>query len=114
MPSQSLQTWLTDRRQALDELENALRRVGGAGRGRRYVTQQINYAYAVLRSSQFQEFCRDLHRACIDHLVQWVTPVGLRAGFEESLLLSRKLDMGNPNPGNIGSDFGRFGFDFWS
>ena len=25
----------------------------------------------------------------------------------------RKLDKGNPNPGNLGADFARFGFKFW-
>src|SRR5947199_9531568 len=114
MPSQSLQTWLNERRLALDEIENAHRRVGGAGRGRRYATQQINCAYALLLSSQFQGFCRDLHNECVRLLVQWITPVGLRAGFQETLRLSRKLDTGNPNPGNLGADFARFGIDFWS
>lgn len=28
-------------------------------------------------------------------------------------MLSRKLDRGNPNPGNIGEDFKRFGIAFW-
>jgi hypothetical protein len=26
---------------------------------------------------------------------------------------NRKLDTGNPNPGNLGSDFNRLGFVFW-
>lgn len=30
------------------------------------------------------------------------------------MLEARKLDRGNPNPSNLGSDFGRFGFDFWN
>jgi hypothetical protein len=29
------------------------------------------------------------------------------------LLENRFLDRGNPNPGNIGSDFGRLGLNFW-
>lgn len=37
--------------------------------------------------------------------------------FESFLYLrlteGRKLDAGNPNPGNIGSDFGRLGIEFW-
>src|SRR5262249_2962825 len=28
-------------------------------------------------------------------------------------LFGRKLDRGNPNPGNIGADFNRFALDFW-
>ncbi len=27
---------------------------------------------------------------------------------------NRKLDSGNPNPGNLGSDFNRFGLVFWN
>lgn len=113
MPSRSLKNWLTDRKQALDEIEDAHRKVGGTSRGRRHATQQLNYAYAVLLSSQFQGFCRGLHDECIDCLLQWITPVGARAGLRITLELGRKLDVGNPNPGNIGSDFGRFGLDFW-
>ncbi len=30
------------------------------------------------------------------------------------LTQGRKLDSGNPNPGNLGSDFNRFGLDFWA
>jgi hypothetical protein len=113
MPSLALQTWLTVRKQALDEIENAHRRVGGTRRGRRHATRQLNYAYAVLLSAQFQGFCRELHDECIRYLVQWITPVGLRTAFEKSLLLGRKLDTGNPNPGNLGADFGRFDLEFW-
>jgi hypothetical protein len=77
------------------------------------MTRQINYAYTVLLASQFQGFCRDLHDECIGILVQWIRPVGLQDAFEKALLMNRKLDSGNPNPGNIGSDFNRFGLDFW-
>jgi hypothetical protein len=113
MPSQSLHDWLTVRKQALDEIEHAHVKVSGTGRGRRRATRQINYAYAVFLSSHFQGFCRDLHDECIRILVQWITPVGLRPGFRGTLELNRKLDWGNANPGNIGSDFKRFGIDLW-
>jgi hypothetical protein len=29
------------------------------------------------------------------------------------MVQSRKLNQGNPNPGNLGSDFNRFGLAFW-
>ncbi|HVA47939.1 MAG TPA: hypothetical protein VNH11_16335 [Pirellulales bacterium] len=112
MPSKSLQAWRNERRIALDELEAAHRSVGGTGRGRRYATQQINQAYAVLLSSQFQGFCRDLHRECADYLVQSLTGVLARA-FGALLGENRKLDRGNPTPGNVGSDYNRFGLSFW-
>lgn len=98
---------------ALDEIERAHRSVGGTGPGRRYATQQINQAYAVLLSAQFQGFCRDLHDDCVTHLVQSMASVGAWATFQKAMVGSRKLNTGNPNPGNIGSDFNRFGIRFW-
>ena len=112
MPSMSLQAWRTNRRSALDEMEIAHRSVGGTGPGRRYATQ-INQAYAVLLSSQFQGFCRDLHSECANHYVRTVPSGILRTAIRDGLDQSRKLDKGNPNPGNIGADYNRFGLFFW-
>ena len=113
MPSNSFQKWTTTRITELDEIENAHLQVGGGGRGRRYATQQINHAYTMLLSSQFQGFCRDLHSEAIDHIVRTVTPASLRAVLRAEFTLHRKLDHGNPNRGNIGSDFNRLGLTFW-
>jgi hypothetical protein len=113
MPSQSLTRWRTDRSKALDEIEAAHTSVGGTGPGRRYATQQINQAYAVLLSSQFQGYCRDLHSECVDSLVLGVPSARLRRACKAALVRSRRLDQGNPNPGNIGSDFERLGLPFW-
>jgi hypothetical protein len=113
MPSQSLLNWRSTRSDALDEIEAAHRIVGGPARGRRYATQQINQAYAVLLSSQFQGYCRDLHSESVDYLVQGITPVLLRTASRNAIVLNRKLNQGNPNPGNLGSDFNRFGLVFW-
>jgi hypothetical protein len=113
MPSLALQEWSARRAELLDEMEHAHRAVGGRGPGRRYLTQQINQAYAVLLSSQFQGFCRDLHEECIKWLVSFAASPVLSTIHQGNLLFSRKLDTGNPTPGNIGSDYGRFAFDFW-
>ncbi|HEU0299031.1 MAG TPA: hypothetical protein VFR37_06235 [Longimicrobium sp.] len=102
-----------DARRALDEIESAHRAVGGTGRGRRFAVQQINQAYVVLLSSWFQAYCRDLHTECIDHLVQYVEPSALRPSIRRRYIDGRRLDAGNPNAGNIGSDFDRFGLKFW-
>src|SRR5579884_1815509 len=112
MPSASLQAWRTVRRIALDELEAAHRSVGGMRRGRRYARQQINHAYAVLLSSQFQGYCRDLHSECADYFVDSV-PATLRTALRNVLVQHRRLNMGNPNAGNIGEDYNRFGLPFW-
>jgi hypothetical protein len=111
--SVSLTTWSTTRKIALDEMEAAHRGVGGTGRGRRYATQQINQAYAILVSSHFQGYSRDLHSECVEHLVRSVAPGGYRITLRRLLTQDRKLDKGNPNPGNIGSDFATLGLSFW-
>ena len=117
MPSISLHNWRTRSAKALDEIEAAHAALGGAGPGRRYATQQVNYAYAMLLCSQFQKFCRDLHTECADVLAGGfgTKPIAdaRSAIFKSALVHGRKLDIGNPNPANIGSDFGRFGLDFW-
>jgi hypothetical protein len=98
---------------ALDEIEAAHAAVGGTGPGRRTATQQINQAYAVLLSSQFQGFCRDLHSEAADHFGRHLTPAPARAVVLRRLLTGRKLDTGNPNPGNLGADFGGLGLRLW-
>jgi hypothetical protein len=77
------------------------------------LTQQINQAYAVLLSSQFQGFCRHLHDDCAAYAVASVGSPVLQAMYRSNLVFGRKLDSGNPTPGNIGADFNRFGLSFW-
>jgi hypothetical protein len=113
MPSDSLKEWTVTRCAALDELEAIHRTVGGLRPGRRYATQQINHAYAVLISSQFQGFCRSLHTECSEFLVQGIVSHKLQTSLRNLLTQNRQLDRGSPNPGNIGSDFNRFGILFW-
>jgi hypothetical protein len=74
----------------------------------------VNHAYAVLLSSQFQGFCRDLHSESVDYFVSAVNPTILRSVLRTEFTFSRQLDRGNPDPGNIGSDFNRMGLFFWS
>jgi hypothetical protein len=112
MPSLALIRWRTDRLLALDEIEAAHRSVGGAGPGRRSTTQQLNQAYAVLLSSQFQGYCRDLHTECARAVARALLSPDLQTLMTDTLLLRRSLDIGNPNPGNIGADFERFGLSF--
>jgi hypothetical protein len=114
MPSRSLILWQIRGRRQLDEIEAAHAAVGGVGPGRRSATQQINQAFAVLLSSQFQRFCRDLHSEAADYLTVSINPQQLRYVLRSQLVENRKLDTGNPNPGNLGSDFGRLGISFWA
>lgn len=94
-------------------MEAAHRAIGGIRRGRRYAVEQINHAYAVLLSSQFQGFCRDLHSETANALLGHATIVPLRALLTPALLAGRMLDSRNANPASIGSDFNRFGLQFW-
>lgn len=112
MPSLSLKYWNETAAVALGRMESAHRAVGGTGRGRRYATQQINQSYLMLVSSHFQQFCRSLHSEAAAHLVSGIDPA-LRPIIQASLTVGRKLDQGNPNPGNLGADFGRLGMSFW-
>jgi hypothetical protein len=113
VPSVALQTWKQDAKKALDQIAAAHEAVGGSGPGRRYATQEVNHAYAVLLTSQFQRFCRDLHTEAVAHVVAATSPTSMQPILRARMTEGRKLDQGNPNPGNLGSDFGRFGFSFW-
>jgi hypothetical protein len=88
--------------------------VRGSGPGTRAATQQINQAYAVLLSAQFQGFCREFHFECASAFVAPLPNRPYQYAVLSSLTLNRKLDRGNPNPGNIGSDFSRFKLMFWA
>src|SRR4051794_33196955 len=113
MPSTSYKRWKTSRIDELKEIEQAHAAVGGTGRGRRYATQQINRAYAVLLASQFQGFCRDLHSESVDYLVATMTPGPMRPIIRADMTRGRRLDRGNAQPDSIKDDFGRLGIDLW-
>ena len=116
MLSRALNWWKTDAQITLDNMRAVHALVGGRGPGRRYATGQINNAYVVLLSSQFQKFCRDLHSQAADHIASMI-PATLPWSFRPVVMArftdGRKLDRGNATPGNLGIDFDRFGFDFW-
>ncbi len=114
VPSAAHQGWSIEAARALDEIEAAHRAVGGSGQGRRYATLQLNHAYAMLLSSQFQRFCRNLHSEAVDFLVAHTQPADVAEMLGVALMRGRKLDHGNPNPGNLGADFSRFRMDFWA
>src|SRR5437764_11516805 len=108
MPSISHDKWSTTRAGALDEIEQAHAAVGGTGPGRRYATQQINRAYAVLLASQFQGFCSELHSESIDHLlIVLAPPPALELLMRAEFTRGRHLDRGNAQPGSLGADFNR-------
>lgn len=105
--------WQVNRSAALDEFEEIHSSLGAKTVGIRRARNQINQAYALMLSGQFQGYCRDLHSEAVDHLTRVITPVSIQAIMKQNIEENRKLDSGNPNPGNIGSDFNRFGMRFW-
>lgn len=113
MPSRALDKWHTDRAACLDEIEAAHRSVGGTGPGRRFATREINHAYTLLLSAQFQGFCRDLHTEAADLIAKFLPQVPYQNLLRGELYTNRKLDHGNPIPGNIGADYNRLGVQFW-
>ncbi len=72
MPSHSLVRWIKECAKALDDIEAVHCSIGGSKPGRRYAMQQINYAYAVILSSQFQAFYRDLHSEVVDYFLRGI------------------------------------------
>src|SRR5215468_7919843 len=110
MPSRAYRQWNRMRAAELDEVEAAHALVGGTSRGRRYATQQINRAYAVLLASQFQGFCRDLHTQAVDHLLATLRLAApIHAVVKHEFDTRRQLARGNAQSGSIGADFGRLG-----
>ena len=107
MPSRAYRQWNRRRATEQDQVEAAHTLVGGTARGRRYTTQQINRAYAVLLASQFQGFARDLHTESVDYLVAVIPHPRFRAALREELLRNRQLDTKNATQATIGGDFGR-------
>jgi hypothetical protein len=114
MPSRAYRNWIHTRAIELDQVEAAHTLLGGTGRGRRYTTQQINHAYAVLLAAQFQGFVRDLHTESVDFLVAVIPQPTFRTALRSELLWNRQLDSRNANQGTIGGDFSRLGIvDLW-
>jgi hypothetical protein len=113
MASKALTKWHTVRHQELDELLHAHAKIGGGGPGRRYTTEQLNFAYLVAVAAQFQGFCRDLHSEAVGAFAA-AAPTTLSTILYSTLTKNRSLDKGNANGGTIADDFGRLGMtSFW-
>ncbi len=113
MPSSSRRRWLDERGATLDHFERAFTAARTSGPGSRAVAQQLVQSYVLALSAQFQGFCRDLHLEAVQQLVSLIPVAPLAAVLRDDLILGRRLNAGNPNPGNLGADFGRLGLDLW-
>ncbi|MGH2936563.1 MAG: hypothetical protein ACRDPE_00395 [Solirubrobacterales bacterium] len=111
--SAALDEWREACREVFDEIEPVQARVDRTPGGRRGLTAQINYAYAMLIAAHFQRFCRALHREAAEVLVAQMSDPALADVMEGLLAQDLRLDRGNPTARNLGVDFARFGFRFW-
>ena len=93
MTSKPLRDWAKARAAQLDEIRAAHTAVGGSSSGRRYATQQINQAYLVMLSGQFQGFCRDLHGEAADYVVN-AAPAAIQNVIRRQFMSGRCLDRG--------------------
>ncbi len=108
MPSAAFEHWSTVGMARLDELERVHADATGAGRGRRWGTEQLNRSLFVVLVAQFQRYCRDLHNESIAVHVAHANP--RQAGMLRTLLeRGRRLDVQTPRVSTLGSDFGRLG-----
>ena len=114
--SRALEHWMTIRSCEFAELDHARILLERDDRGRHYANRQLVFDFVILLSSQFQGFCRELHFEVADNMADALLSVHPRgaAALRTRLVAGRKLDQGNPNSGNIGSDFSRIVGDFWS
>jgi len=113
MPSDALLAWQTDRTLRLQKVETDCLHLEAMYPADPDRVQEHIRAYAVLLSSEFQGFCRELHTECAEKLVDTVTPVALRTVLRSQCVYGRKLETGNPNSSNLGADFNRYVLDFW-
>jgi hypothetical protein len=113
MPSDALVVWRAERIPRLQAVEADCLHLEGLHAADPDRVQEYIRAYAVLLCSEFQGFCRDLHTECADRLVDSVSPAPLRTVLRVQCFYGRKLDTANPNAGNLGADFNRYGLDFW-
>ena len=113
MPSDALVAWQTERMPRLQMVEADCLHLEALHAAVPNRVQEFIRSYAVLLSAEFQGFCRDLHDKCAESLVDSVNPPALQAVLRSQCRYGRKLDTGNPNPGNLGADFNRYLFEFW-
>src|SRR4051812_3322453 len=113
MPSDALLAWRNDRIPRLQYVEADCLHLEGLHQSAPERVQEFVRSYAVLLSSEFQGFCRELHSECADKLVDAIAPVHVQVVLRAQCTYGRKLDTGNPNPGNLGADFNRYGVDPW-
>jgi hypothetical protein len=111
--SVALEEWRGPSSLALDEIELLYWQVEFLGAGEPALAEQVNHHYVTLLVAHFQRYCRAVHAEAAEALIASVPDPGLVSVIEELFARACLLDRGNPTPGALGSDFGRFGFRLW-
>jgi hypothetical protein len=109
--------WQGARARRLRRLFDAHKAAEGLGaRGRRWKTEQINWALALLLAAEFQGFARDLHDEAGATFAREASNgnATLESILKARMTQNRQLDKGNANPGNLGSDYKILGLDLWA
>lgn len=115
MASAPLSEWESKRRGRFNELLDAHKEMGGEGRGRRWRTEQVNWALVVRLTGEFQGYSRDLHDEAAYALALRAAGGNqqLELVIATTLKADRKRSRGNPTPDALGRDFSRFGMELW-
>src|SRR5579859_3221421 len=115
MSSQALNGWDGPRAARLNELFAAHAQVGGTAAGRRWETEQINWALVLRLAAEFQGFAKELHTVCAETMAEWTASGNPRVinVLVGGLTLNRELDRRNAQPVSLAVDFRRFGIDLW-
>jgi hypothetical protein len=115
VPSTAYVAWFGYRRARIDQLRVAHRTIGGSGPGRRWATEQLNWALTLRLAAEFQGFARELHDVAVDHLVVVVAGgnLGLVSVLRAGMTARRQLDRGNANPETLKDDYRRLGIQLW-
>lgn len=100
---------------SLGRLARCAPSIGGTGVGRRWRTEQINWALVLRLAAEFQGFVRDLYWAGVEVFVSNTARGDPRlSGILESLLTRNlKIDRGNATREAIEDAFDRLGLDWW-
>jgi hypothetical protein len=98
MASESLRVWRTDASAAFDEIENAHKAVEGTKPGRRFLTQQLNYAYTMLLAARFQRFVRALQVQTAEAIALGAHNATYTELLRENLTSNRALERHNAQP----------------
>jgi hypothetical protein len=115
MTSGAYKAWQQERARRLQGLFDAHTAVGGANSGRRWKTEQINWAVVLLLAAEFQGYARDLHNEAAEVFATEAASGNqdLEAIIRTRLTQNRQLDRGNAQPASLDSDFMFFGCDLW-